>query len=346
MRIAEINDVASVASEITRGLRARGHEVDLLQPHLVGATLHPMVKPVVGPARAADWIGLIRAMHTGGYDLAHIHYAYLGNIGVLGRFPYVLHCHGTDLRGATVFTRPLIRQAIRNARHVFYSTPDLVAYVRRYRDDCEFLPNPIDTEMFSPRTPSSSREGVFICCALTEIKGAARLYNACRRLASSRPDIRITAITGGPYAEEFDELPNVELLPHRPRTDLPRIIDEHAVVLGWVRLGIAGMAELEAMACARPVVTWFNQAHIYPEEPPFVRAVDGYDIAASIEQLIDNPSERDRLGAVGQTWVHRYHRLDLAAARVEEVARAIVAGRPVPAPTWPCEPAPAVPGVA
>jgi len=335
MRIAEINDIASVATEITRGLRARGHEATLLQPRLVGATLHPLVKPVVGPARAADWIDLIQTMHRGNYDLAHIHYAYLGNVGVLGRFPYILHCHGTDLRGSTVFTRPLIRNAIRKAKHVFYSTPDLAAYVERYRDDCEFLPNPIDTDLFRPDSLSSEQDGVFICCALTEVKGAMRLYNACWRLNEARPDIRITAIAGGSYTELFRELPNVTLLPRQPRATLPALLNQHAVVLGWVRLGIAGMAELEAMACARPVVAWFNQAHIYPEEPPFVRAVDGYDIASSIIQLIDDPATRDRLGAEGRAWVQRYHRLDIAVQRVEEVAIAIINDQPIPATTWP-----------
>ena len=335
MRIAEVNDIASVATEITRGLRARGHDVTFLQPRLVGATLHPLIKPVVGPARAADWIDLIHTIRTGGYDLAHIHYAYLGNVGVLGHFPYILHCHGTDLRGSTALTRPLIRNALRRASHVFYSTPDLKAYVTRYRSDGEFLPNPIDTGMFAPSAPSSGCDGLFICCALTEIKGASRLYDACRRLNEARPDIRVTAIAGGPYSEEFAALPNVTLLPRQPRANLPGIINEHAVVLGWVRLGIAGMAELEAMACARPVVTWFNQAHIYPEEPPFVRAVDGRDIADAVVQLIDDPAARDRLGAEGRAWVHRHHRLEIAVGRVEEVARAIVEERTIPARSWP-----------
>lgn len=335
MRIAEINDIASVASEITKGLRARGHDVTFMQPRLVGAKLHPLVKPVVGPARAADWVDLIHTMRTGNYDLAHIHYAYLGNIGVLGGFPYILHCHGTDLRGSTVFTRPLIRSALRGAKHVFYSTPDLAAYVKPIRPDSEFLPNPIDTEMFSPTVPASERTGVFICCALTDIKGVPRLYNACQRLAIERPDIRITAIAGGPYTDQFAALPNVTLLPHQQRWKFPGIINQHGIVLGWVKLGIAGMAELEAMACSRPVVTWFNQGHIYPQEPPFVRAVDGYDIAASIIQLVDDPAERDRLGEQGRAWVQRYHRLDQAVDRVEAVAQAIVAGEAIPATTWP-----------
>src|SRR5689334_1902757 len=116
MRIVEVNDIASVATEISRGLRARGHDVTFIQPRLVGASLHPLVKPSVGPLRALDWAATVRRIRAGNYDVAHIHYAYLGNLGGLARMPYILHCHGTDLRGATVFTRPFIRNAIRDAR--------------------------------------------------------------------------------------------------------------------------------------------------------------------------------------------------------------------------------------
>ena len=60
---------------------------------------------------------LIRRIRAGNFELVHIHYAYLGNIGSLGGFPYILHCHGTDLRGATPVTRPIIRKALRDEEH-------------------------------------------------------------------------------------------------------------------------------------------------------------------------------------------------------------------------------------
>ena len=325
MRIVEINDIASVASEIGAGLRARGHSVTLIQPRLFGARMHPLMKPVVSPIRAAEWAQLIRTIRSGGYDLAHIHYAYLGMLGVLGRFPFILHCHGTDLRESTAFTRPLIDRALRNADHVFYSTPDLASYVLPTRPDGEFLPNPIDTQLFRPLTPAQEQRDVFICCALTEVKGAKRLLTACRILARERPETRITAIAGGPYAADFAALPNVTLLHHQPRWRFPEIISRHAVVMGWVRFGIAGMAELESMACERPVVNWFNQLDAYDEPPPFVRAVDGQDIAAAVMTLLDDPALRERLGREGREWVVRHHPLEKAAARVEAVSEAIVA---------------------
>ena len=327
MRIVEINDIASVASEIGAGLRARGDSVTLIQPRLVGARLHPWLKPTVSPARAVEWAQLIRAIRRGDYDLAHIHYAYLGMLGVLGRFPFILHCHGTDLRESTAVTRPLIARALAAADHVFYSTPDLAPYVLPTRPDGEFLPNPIDTELFQPLSPAADHRDVYICCALTEVKGAGRILTACRILAEERPDIRITTPAQGPYSAAFAELPNVTLLHRQPRSRLPEIISRHGVVVGWVRFGIAGMAELEALACGRPVVSWFNQLDAYPDPPPFVRAVDGRDIANAVAQLVDDAAARERIGSAGREWVQRCHPLGQAAARVHEVSEAIL-GRP------------------
>lgn len=330
MRIAEINDIASVASEIGAGLRARGHEVTLFHPRLVGAGLHPQIKPITAPVRALDWLDLIRRIRAGHFDLVHIHYAYLGNVGALGGFPYILHCHGTDLRGATTVTRPLIRRALREARHVFYSTPDLAPYVAQERPDGEFLPNPIDVAQFRPLTRAGDRPGVLICCGLTEVKGAGRLLKACQQLAVERPDIRITAIGGGEYTSAFQALPNVTVVAHQPRWKLPALINQHGIVLGQVRLGSVGMAELEAMACERPVVTWFNELSAYPEPPPCVTAVDSVEIATAVMSLINQPEMRSLIGGKSRDWVVANHGIERVVDRVEAVAKAIVAGSPIP----------------
>jgi len=282
--------------------------------------------------RALDWLDIVRRVRAGNYDLAHIHYAYLGNLGRLGRFPYILHCHGTDLRGESAFTRPLIRSALRHASHVFYATPDLWPYLRDLRPDAEFLPNPIDLDRFAPASPSSAGTGVLICCALTEIKGGATILDACSVLAERRPDIHVTAYSGGSYAPRFEALPNVTLIAHQPRWKLPALINQHAVVAGQMKLGTAGMAELEAMACGRPVVTWFNEQDAYPKAPPFVSVSSAQEMAREIERLVDDPAARDAAGSAGRAWVANYHALDRIAARVEAVARAVVAGEPVPPP--------------
>ena len=326
MRIVEINDIASVASEIGAGLRARGDSVTLIQPRLVGARLHPWLKPTVSPARAIEWVQLIRAIRRGDYDLAHIHYAYLGMLGVLGRFPFILHCHGTDLREATAVTRPLIARALAHADHVFYSTPDLAAYVLPVRPDGEFLPNPVDTTLFSPAPDPAGGDDVYIACWIEENKGAAHLLEACRVLLAERPEVRITALARGPYIAEFAQLPNVLLVEPGPRRKLPALIARHKVVVGQVRHGAVGMAEIEAMACGRPLVARFRYGRAYPEPPPIVNAEDGRAIAAAVLRLLDAPAERLALGEETRSWVERHHAREVVVARVEAVAEAIVAG--------------------
>lgn len=325
MRIAEINDIASVASGLADGLTARGHEVRVMRPRLVGSSLPWMVKPVVGPVRAVEWAQIIREVHSGNYDLVHIHYAYLGMLGVLGKFPYMLHCHGSDVREITPFTRPMIERALRAADKVYYATPDLASYVLARRPEAQFLPNPVDSGQFRPTSPASESKRVYICCGLTDIKGAPRLLDACRRLAKQRPDIHLTALAGGEWTPHFAALPNVRLIPHMPRHQLPGVINQHGVVVGQVLLGVVGMAELEAMACARPVVAWYTHNKAYDESPPFVRAVDGFDIAASIARFVDDADARQSVGAASRAWVERFHGLAGIAAQVEAAGLAMIA---------------------
>ncbi len=327
MRIVEINDIASVASDLATGLRARGHDVTVIRPRLVGGGLHWAVKPVVGPVRAIEWAQIIRTINEGHFDAVHIHYAYLGMLGVIGKFPYILHCHGSDVREITPFTRPLVERALKGASRVFYATPDLGDFVTSRRPDAEFLPNPVDADLFHPEVPARESRDVYVCCALNDIKGVRRIYQACRKLQEWRPDIRITAIGGGDHASEFAALPNVRLVPFGAREALPAIVNQHGVVIGQMLLGVVGMAELEAMACGRPVVTWYSFNHAYPERPPFVTAVDGHDIAKCVIRLVDGAGERQSLGDAGRAWVTRYHGVAATAERVERAAMEIVAAR-------------------
>ena len=68
MRFVQVNDIASVASELAVALRRRGHEVDLLYPRLYGAGLSPLWKLAVIPARFADWLRLAWRLRRGDYD--------------------------------------------------------------------------------------------------------------------------------------------------------------------------------------------------------------------------------------------------------------------------------------
>ena len=329
MRIAEINDIASVATEIAAGLRALGHEVDFFAPRLFGARLPTPIKPVTVPARALDWLDIVRHVRAGNYDLAHIHYAYLGNLGRLGHFPYLLHCHGTDLRGESAFTRPLVRSALRHASHVFYATPDLRPYLHDLRPDAEFLPNPIDLERFAPSSAPATASGVFICCGLTEIKGAETYPRRLQPTRGTAPRHPVHRLCGRLLRVQLRSPP--ERHRYRPPAPLEAACAHQSACRrgGQMRLGTAGMAELEALACGRPVVTWFNDPDAYPEVPPcHVRSTVKTSLARSrtlsiTRRCVNCLVRRPRLGIAN-------HGLDQVIDRVETVAQAIVAGEPIP----------------
>lgn len=321
MRFVQVNDIASVASELAVALRKRGHEVDLLYPRLYGAGLSPLWKLAVSPVRFADWMRLAWKLRRGKYDAVHIHYAYLGIVPLMAGVPYVLHCHGDDVRDvARRIWAPVIRVAIKRARHVYYSTPDLREPLLQIRPDAEFLPNPIDIETFRPLPLPGDPEDVFVACALAENKGVENILDACRQLGVERPGARITAIANGSGAAGAEALANVLLLMHQPRAKLPALMARHRVIIGQVYQGAVGMVELEAMACGRPVVAWFTYNGAYAEPPPFVVAHTGDEIAGAVERLLDDPAECERIGSAGRAWVERNHNAADMAERVEQLA--------------------------
>lgn len=321
MRFVQVNDIASVASELAVALRRRGHEVDLLYPRLYGAGLSPLWKLAVIPARFADWLRLAWRLRRGDYDAVHIHYAYLGIVGLIARVPYVLHCHGDDVRDVSRRVwAPVIRLAIQRARHVYYSTPDLAEPLHAIRRDAEFLPNPIDIERFHPAPLPGDAEDVFVACALAENKGVGNILAACEQLETERPAARITAVAGGSGTERANGLANVLLLMHQPREKLPALMARHRIIIGQVHQGAVGMVELEAMACGRPVIAYFTYDAAYDEPPPFVNAHSGPEIAAAVARLLDDAAERERLSDEGRGWVERNHNAAHIAERIEQLA--------------------------
>lgn len=318
MRFVQVNDIASVASELAAGLRARGHAVEILQPRLYGAKLPPLLKLLVVPFRLADWLRLALQLRRGRYDAVHIHYAYLGLVGILAGMPYVLHCHGDDVRD--LGRRPwrvLIRLALRRAMHVYYSTPDLAPWVLPVRPDAEFLPNPVDTATFRPQPLPPDARDVFIICALARNKGGDRILAAVRELSRRRPGVRITAIAGGELTRQFEALPTVVLLLHQPRGQLPGLMARHRVLVGQVHEGAIGMVELEGMACGRPVVASFRFADAYGTEAPVVHAETPAQVADAIERLLDDPVVAQALGEASRAWVEAHHDARRIAERVE-----------------------------
>ena len=322
MRILHINDVANVASTLVAGLNRLGHQAELRRLRLPASRRGTALKILALPARLAEWAAVNREVRAGHYDVVHIHYAYLGWLGILGRYPYLLHCHGTDVRQGLYdpLRRPLVIQSLRRARRVFFSTPDLAQHVRPIRPEAIFLPNPIATDHFRPL--AKGEEGpprILLISQLSPVKKVCVAFEALRQVLAAHPGIQVTALDYGPERALYHGTPGVAFVPPVPHEAMPRLINDHDIIIGQFGIGSMGMAELESMACGKPVICHFTYGDWYPEPPPLFATDQPAQVAAYLAALLEDPALRRQRGEAGRAWVERYHSYLSVAQRLAEI---------------------------
>ena len=318
MRVLHVNDVADVGATLVSALRQVGVEADLRRLSLRAARSSTMAKIAAAPWRLAELVAADREFRTGRYDLLHIHYAYLGVLAAIGRHPAVLHCHGTDLREGLrdALRRPLVLSALRAARAVLVSTPDLLNDARHIRRDARFLPNPVDTERFRPRPRTDGPLRVLLVSDAHPLKGIERAVPAA--LALRQRAVVVRAIDrGGADRAQYERLGVTEFVPSVPHAEMPLLFADHDIVVGRFGLGSLGNNELEAMASGRPVVAEFRYDWAYPERPPVLGLED-------LGRLADDADFRGGAGTRGRDWVVRHHEARTIATHVAALYRELV----------------------
>lgn len=324
MRIVHVNDIASVGTTLVAAQRLLGHDATLRPLRLVAGGGPAALKLLALPARLGELRAVNRDVRAAGADVVHVHYAYMGWAGILGRYPYVVHCHGTDVRAGLrdPLRGPLVRRSLAAARAVFVSTPDLLPLVCPLRPDALLVPNPVDTSVFRPREDAPPAAGtILLISAFSEVKRVDVAVEAVRLLRTRRPDVRVTAVDHGPLADRYRDEPGLRFVPRRPHEEMAALIREHAIVLGQFGIGSLGMAELEAMACGRPVVCHHVQERAYPEPPPLLAAGSPELAAEHLERLVDDPETASEMGARASAWVLEHHGyLEVARRLVDRYA--------------------------
>jgi glycosyltransferase involved in cell wall biosynthesis len=325
LKIAQVNEIANVPSTLAKGLRLLGHDVEVLPLRLAGGKRSTWTKLLLAPVRLQEIRALNQRIRAGKFQVVHLHYAYLGWAGILGRYGYYLHCHGTDVRSGLhdPVRRPLVVRALQRAGRVFYSTPDLCEHIVPVRPDAVFIPNPIDTDHFRPGAKSIGRGSldrprVLFISALSRIKGVESAFQVIEGLQTRAPGIEIAVFGFGDRLDAYRNWPGLTVLPHEPYADMPAIIRGFDVVVGQLRLGILSMSELEAMACGVPVVGDFRFPDAYREPTPLVSGTDPAAWTAHILRLLDDASARAEIGERSRQWVVSHHDYRTVAGAVDE----------------------------
>ena len=329
MRIIHVREIANVAATLVDGLQRLGHQAEL-KPMRIRPSETTMAKRIVLlPGRLRETAEINRYIHRNHFDVVHLHWAYMGWMGILGRYPYLLHCHGFDLTRNLrwPFMGWLTRQALKNAQRVFYSTPDLMAPAARVRPDSVFIPNPINLLNFRPAKASTGKGRRILMISRFEAKkGPETALAMIRELKRRDPSVQVDAFRWGVLASQLADPRLMNLIPTVPYRDMPALLSSYDIVVGQFKLGIVSMSELEAMACGRPVVSHFNYPEVYDEPPPIFSTRDAEEGAEILARLVEDEQMRREAGERGRAWVEGHHDYAKVAQLVEGHYREVLGG--------------------
>ncbi|MDQ2715861.1 MAG: glycosyltransferase family 4 protein [Chloroflexota bacterium] len=331
LRILYIHNLNQTARTFGQNLARRGHTVTIYEPSLKGGSAPLPLKLAMLPGRILDMRRVIGSLNAGSSDIVHIHWASYGVLGLASRVPFVVHCHGSDVRYR--LKQPFFHSALtfilRRAALVLCSTPDLLPVIRTVRPDAVFFPGPVDTERFAPCADNHAQARpwtILLFARLDLIKGCESAVQGIARFAARHPEVRVKLLDWGTetekyrqrYGERFEFVPLVapELVQH--------LICSADVVVGQVFLGALGLAELQAMSCARPVIASFRYEGAYPLPPPVCQAATAQDVDQHLEYLFQHSEAAAALGQRARRWVSDYHSHQDVARKLETLYESIL----------------------
>jgi phosphatidyl-myo-inositol alpha-mannosyltransferase len=291
-------------------------------------------------ARARRWL----AEHS--FDVLHLHEPTTFSLSVLtllaaeGPIVATFHTSTERSRALSAFggmLRPLMEKV---TARIAVSPLARRVQVEHLGGDAVEIPNGVDVEAFAggPPLPGYPRPGTvgFLGRFDEPRKGMAVLLDAVRRLAPTRPELRVLVIgrgdtagllrAAGPVADRLDVLGPVD---EATKAAALRSLDVFcAPNLGGESFGIV---LTEALAAGAPVLASdldaFRDVLGEPAAGVLFPTGDAAALAARLAALLDDPARRAALSAAGRTRAGHFGWPAVAAA-VVRVYRAAVAADP------------------
>lgn len=305
-----VHDVAGVATVEARILRAAGHEVTEVRLSTFAAGWSWPWKVLGIGMRLLTFVPILVRLRRDPPEVLHIHWVTMGVIGVLSGRPFFLSAHGSDLHQH--FRNPILRYVsraiLRRATCVFYSTPNLAAFLADLDVRKVELPNPVDIASFPPPRRHAGRE-VLLFTRLDPIKGVDAIFPAAVEIAEFA---RVTGLAWGPLKAEYTRRYGnaVRFVDPIPREQVPAFLARFDVIVGQMNQGILSLAEIEALAAGFPVVTGIDWTLYSGDPPPVTEAHDSDSITAAVRALLAGPKDTTSTSDAARAWVKRNHGYD------------------------------------
>jgi len=230
----------------------------------------------------------------------------------LGKKPLVGYALGTDLRRSLkhpIWGR-MVRHNLKKCDKIFVSTPDILGIAKQFRDDAEYLPPPVNPELFyvKPQTREDRRKKVLIASNSNwNTKGTDM---AVRALSKLKDKVDVSIIKYGSDFEKTVSLASslglhLSILPLIPHQRITQYYWDSDVVIDQFKVGCAGMISLEAIACGRPAITYINSEFPEYDEFPLKDVNTEEQITIAIEEADNSLWKKEH------DYIEKNHRLDV-----------------------------------
>ncbi len=291
--------VGRFVADAVEHVRRRGVDVDVVGPEQFRGFGLTYGHGVLGNVRRRPWLALfapallasfVRAARRVDADLLHAHWLPAGWVAARTGKPYVVQVWGTDVELAR--RAPwLARGVLRGARLVIAPSSALAASARELgAPDVQVIPSGVDLPVDVGEEVSPPE--VLYAGRLSPEKGVLELVDAAGGM-------KLVVAGDGPLRER---VPGA--LGFVPHDELQRLYARAAVVACPSRREGFGVACLEAMAHARPVVATdvggLRDLVVDGETGLVVPPRDPAALRAALERLLGDEELRRRLGKAGR----------------------------------------------
>ena len=191
------------------------------------------------------------------------------------------------------------------------------------------VPNGVDLEYFSPDTAVARDPATVMVSGKMSYHAniTMTLYlveNIMPWVWQERPDVKLMIVGKDPTREIQALSQNPAITVTGTVADLPPYLQQATLAVAPVTYN-AGIQNkiLEAMACATPVITTLQAVSNLDVQSgrDLLVAEDVEDFSRKILSLLDDPTQRHKIGHAGRMYVERHHNWASQARKVEEIYR-------------------------
>jgi glycosyltransferase involved in cell wall biosynthesis len=238
----------------------------------------------------------------------------------LGKKPLIGHAHGSDLRTSLnhfVWSR-IVRHNLKHCDKILVSTPDILGTAKRYREDAEYLPNPVNAELFYPKPAVQKGKKKRVLIASDSNWSVKGTDIAIKALSKIKEEVDVSIIQHG---KDFDKTTalasslglSLKILPKALHEKLNEYYWDADVVIDRFRLGSLGVVSLEAIACGRPVVTYVSSEFQEYRDFPLKEVCTEEAVASAVERANSDLWEKQH------SYVVKNHKSEVLAEKMLEI---------------------------